>query len=722
MIYVIQCWIEHPNRRLDQTFTYYSLQAIQQGVRVIVDFNHQQLVGFTSSCTAFVGSLEELQKEMGFVVKPIQQVLDETPLITKELYDLAFEMKRTTVSTTISCFQAMLPEKIKPVSNDQKAVMEQYVKVLPYDQKLTPKQLEAYQFVKEKECIPYKELRKHFPNQAKALVDLQAIDRFEKEKPITFAPSLKQQDFLPLTKAQQAAFDEIHNGKDSIYLLKGVTGSGKTEVYLHLAKKVLEEGKQVLILVPEIGLTPQMIERVSSRFTNKLAIYHSGLNAQEKYEQYKAVKNNIADIVVGTRSSVFLPFQNLGLIVMDEEHDSSYKQDIQPCYHCRDIAMYRGQYHNCKVVLGSATPSLESYARALKGVYHLVRLEQRIATTLPRVSLVPLKEAMEHNESYIITLQLYRMMEEAFKNNKQVILMLNRRGYYSVLHCNTCNEVIKCPNCDLAMSYHAIDGMMMCHTCGTKMKVPTHCPSCHQPASFMTSGFGTERLQKEVEHYFPHARVLRMDADTTTRKNAKARMIQAFANKEYDVLLGTQMIAKGLDFPNVSLVGVINGDEGLSRVDFRSCEETFDLLMQAAGRSGRANSKGDVVFQVFDVNHYAVVDAAKQDYDAFFEKEMQFRHAGMYPPYTFFIAITVSGDDKTKVFQDTLYIKNRLLGNYDVLGVIELLRIKNKERARLLLKGQNLNEMRNDVASLLDMDPYLKDKHIKVDVNPLHMG
>lgn len=714
---LLTCWIEHPIRKLDQTYSYFSDTYVEQGVRVVVPFGKHQVVGFVATCTNEDVDEEKVVEESGYALKKVLEVLDEEPLITNELYDLALWMKEQTLSTTIKCFQAMLPAKVKPTSNHQKVVQEKWVKISSEEVELTPKQLQAYLFLQQKKEMEYKEFRKAYPNQARALIDKGAVICYEKEKEASLKETTIVNASYPLTKLQQQAMDEIENSHDDVYLLKGVTGSGKTEVYLQLAQKAIEQGKQVLLLVPEISLTPQMIERVFERFGNALAIYHSGLNNQEKYEQYRKVYLGKAKIVVGTRSAVFLPFQNLGLIVLDEEHDASYKQENQPAYHCRDVAIYRGKYHHCKVVLGSATPSLDSYARALKKVYHLVTMNERINQVMPSIEIVDMKENLKQGGSAILSNSLITKIETRLEHNEQVILLLNRRGYHTLLKCRRCQEILKCPHCDLAMSYHSSKKKMVCHTCGYEMYVPKQCPNCGSYEGFMTSGFGTEKLEDEVKNKFPNAKVLRMDADTTSRKNSHETILKTFASHKADILLGTQMIAKGLDFPNVTLVGILNGDEGLNRTDFRSCETTFDLLMQASGRSGRSNKTGQVVIQVYDPSHYAVVCAKNQDYDAFFAREMQFRKLGQYPPYTYLISLTISGYQQREVDSLTLRIQANLQGNFKVIGSIPLLKIKDQVRNRIILKGKNLDEMRTVVKKLLQ-ESEIDTSKLKIDVNP----
>ena len=709
-----EIFIEHPVRAVDQVFTYESDVMLEKGERVEVNFNNRFLVGFVHSCMESSLSRQEYEKQAGYKIKKIHRIIDSESLLNDELYALADYMKDITLSTTISCYQAMLPTVLKPSSSNSKIQYEKWV--VPTEEKvsLTPKQLDAYMYVVENITIKYSLLRAKYPSIAKKLVDSGALKIIEKEKEGNTYSTIKKSQPLELTEEQQNVKNEFESSDDSVFLLRGVTGAGKTEVYLQLADEVLKKGKQVLILVPEIALTPQMIERVASRFGSHLAIYHSRLNVQQKYEQYQLVRQKKASVVVGTRSAVFLPFDDLGLIIMDEEHDSSYKQDSQPAYHCKDIAIWRGKYHHCKVLLGSATPTLESYARALKNVYHLLTLEHRINDSLPVTEIV----SMKNEKQDILSDVLKEKIQDRLAKNEQVILLLNRRGYHNILRCKECGEVVKCPHCDLAMSYHYKENVMKCHTCGTMTRIPKVCPSCHSDSGFVTFGYGTEKLLEVVQNTFKDARILRMDRDTTSKKDGHEKILKAFGNYEADILLGTQMIAKGLDFAGVTLVGILNGDEGLARTDFRSCEVTFDLLMQASGRSGRANKQGEVVIQVYDESHYAVTCAAKQDYVSFFKNEMKFRHIGNYPPYSYFISLTVYSLSEEKAEETALWLKNALHGNFKVIGVVKLLKIKDQYRSRILLKGKDLDEMRNEIRKLLDTDENRK-KNIHIDVNPM---
>ena len=717
-MYILECWIEHPVRSLDRTFTYLCEQHVAPGCRVLVDFNNRSLVGFVESVRQDDRSAGELSALAGTKLKFVQEVIDPESLINEELHGLAVKMHEDTLSTMIACFQCILPPKIRPSSRARKVVMEKWVRPGHKEVALTPKQLAAYTRVVKAGELRYSELRRDFPSIAKKLVDMEAVEVVEREKEAAQTVHAAKTEPLPLTPSQQRAMDAICKGKKQVCLLRGVTGSGKTEVYLQLAAASLRKGKQVLILVPEISLTPQMIERVSGRFGEELAIYHSGLNDQEKYEQYRKVKDGRARIVVGTRSAVFLPFDRLGLIVMDEEHDASYKQDRQPSYHCRDVAIYRAQKHGCRLILGSATPSLDSYARAVKGVYDLVEMTERVNMTPPVIDIVPMKAELERG-NVILSSVLMDKMKERFVKHEKVILLLNRRGYNTLLKCRECDQAVMCPHCELAMSYHRSIGCLKCHFCGTEMPVPRVCPTCGSPVGYASYGFGTERLEQEVHDRFPKIRTLRMDADTTTRKNSHDKILKQFAAGEAEVLLGTQMIAKGLDFPDVTLVGVIGADRGLEHSEFRSCETTFDLLMQAAGRSGRAKRAGEVVFQVFDPTHYAVQCAAMQDYRTFFKMEMEFRHRGQYPPYTYMIALVVQDRDEQKALSTAMWLKEGLHGDFKTIGVMSLAKLRDLYRCRIILKGKDPEVMRKEIRRLFASDDRNRVNSIRIDVEPM---
>ena len=470
-------------------------------------------------------------------------------------------------------------------------------------------------------------------------------------------------DLTPDQKKAVAAIDnDILEEKNETFLLQGVTGSGKTEVYLQTIAQAINEGKTALMLVPEISLTPQMVSRVRSRFGEKVAVLHSGLSDGEKYDEWRRIKRQEAKVVVGVRSAVFAPLDNIGLIIMDEEHETSYKQEEMPRYSTRDVAIWRAKWHHCPVVLGSATPSLESRARAQKGVYRWLRLPKRInGKKLPAVQLIDMRQKYKEAPEPDFSLEMVEEIKKRIERQEQVVLMLNRRGFSSFVMCRECGYVLKCPNCDISLTLHMASHKMKCHYCGHEERIPYYCPNCGSK-KIRYYGTGTEKVQQELSRLLPDARVIRMDIDTTRRKGAHRRLLQRFGNHEADILLGTQMIAKGLDFPNVTLVGVLNADTSLSLPNYRSSERTFQLLTQVSGRAGRAEKPGEVLIQTFNPQHYAIQCASRQDYERFFAIEMNVRHQLNYPPYYFTIRITVSAKTEEAAAKEIYRINQELKG------------------------------------------------------------
>ena len=520
-------------------------------------------------------------------------------------------------------------------------------------------------------------------------------------------PSTPKKLTAEQAQATNAVDQAIDEKQAATFLLEGVTGSGKTEVYLQIIQHALAQGKSALMLVPEISLTPQIVRQFKARFGDQVALLHSALSDGERYDEWRRIEKGDAQVVVGARSAIFAPIKNLGVIIMDEEHETSYKQEDMPRYHARDVAQWRGQYHHCPVVLGSATPSLESRARAQKGVYQWLRLTKRInGKDLPHVQLVDMRQAGRYAPTTNISQELATEIQKKLALNEQVVLMLNRRGYSSFLMCRECGEVIKCPNCDISLTYHKDTNSLKCHYCGHEEPVPQVCPNCHSKA-VRYFGTGTQRVEKELTELFPTARILRMDVDTTRRKGAHERILDEFGKHHADILLGTQMIAKGLDFPNVTLVGVLNADTSLGLPDFRASERTFQLLTQVSGRAGRAEKEGNVLIQTYNPDHYAIQYAQRQDYEHFFGKEMQVRHQGGYPPYYYTIQITASArteaDAAQKMFQIRGEIVNYLSQNAVILGPTpqSIMRINNRYYYQLVIKYKNEPQLENYLQNLL---------------------
>ena len=469
---------------------------------------------------------------------------------------------------------------------------------------------------------------------------------------------------LELNPEQRQARDAVVSAIGSYqppFLLQGITGSGKTEVYLQIIQGALDKGKTAILLVPEISLTPQMTERFIARFGDKVAILHSGLSNGEKYDEWRKVERGDAQVVVGARSAIFAPLKNLGVIIIDEEHEATYKQDSNPRYHAREVAILRSQYNQAALVLGSATPSLESRARAGKGVYQHLRLTQRAnpLARIPEVQVVDFRDYIGQNETSNFTPPLLEAIQDRLAKKEQVVLMLNRRGYSSFVMCRECGTVDTCPNCDISLTLHMDTKTMNCHYCGFSKDIPQVCPNC-KSHSIRYYGTGTQKAYDELAELFPQARILRMDVDTTRKKGSHQALLDQFGRGEADILLGTQMIAKGLDFPNVTLVGVLNADTALNLPDFRSSERTFQLLTQVAGRAGRAEKAGQVLIQSYNPQHYAIRFAKDQDYEGFYAYEMGIRRQLGYPPYYFTIGITLSHKKEEEVVKRAYEVMNIL--------------------------------------------------------------
>ncbi|WP_420790133.1 primosomal protein N' [Streptococcus sp. K0074] len=509
-------------------------------------------------------------------------------------------------------------------------------------------------------------LESYSREQVNFFVEQGAVTIVQKEvqRSAAYFEGIEASQPLGLNAEQRQARDAVVSAIGSHqapFLLQGITGSGKTEVYLQIIQGALDKGKTAILLVPEISLTPQMTERFIARFGEKVAILHSGLSNGEKYDEWRKVERGDAQVVVGARSAIFAPLKNLGVMIIDEEHEATYKQDSNPRYHAREVAILRAQYNQATLVLGSATPSLESRARAGKGVYQHLRLTQRAnpLARIPEVQVIDFRDYIGQNETSNFTPPLLEAIQDRLNKKEQVVLMLNRRGYSSFVMCRECGTVDTCSNCDISLTLHMDTKTMNCHYCGFSKDIPQVCPNC-KSRSIRYYGTGTQKAYDELAELFPQARILRMDVDTTRKKGSHQALLDQFGRGEADILLGTQMIAKGLDFPNVTLVGVLNADTALNLPDFRSSERTFQLLTQVAGRAGRAEKAGQVLIQSYNPQHYAIRFAKDQDYEGFYAYEMGIRRQLGYPPYYFTIGITLSHKKEEEVVKRAYEVMNIL--------------------------------------------------------------
>ena len=532
---------------------------------------------------------------------------------------------------------------------------------------------------------------------------------------------------LELNPEQSQARDAVVSAigsHQSPFLLQGITGSGKTEVYLQIIQGALDKGKTAILLVPEISLTPQMTERFIARFGEKVAILHSGLSNGEKYDEWRKVERGDAQVVVGARSAIFAPLKNLGVIIIDEEHEATYKQDSNPRYHAREVAILRAQYNQAALVLGSATPSLESRARAGKGVYQHLRLTQRAnpLATIPEVQVIDFRDYIGQNETSNFTPPLLEAIQDRLAKKEQVVLMLNRRGYSSFVMCRECGTVDTCPNCDISLTLHMDTKTMNCHYCDFSKDIPQFCPNC-KSRSIRYYGTGTQKAYDELAELFPQARILRMDVDTTRKKGSHQALLDQFGRGEADILLGTQMIAKGLDFPNVTLVGVLNADTALNLPDFRSSERTFQLLTQVAGRAGRAEKAGQVLIQSYNPQHYAIRFAKDQDYEGFYAYEMGIRRQLGYPPYYFTIGITLSHKKEEEVVKRAYEVMNILRSGLSetshILGPTPkpIARTHNLYHYQILIKYRLEDEMEPTLNQVLALTQERENSELRLSID-----
>ena len=713
--------VELSNRNIDKTFSYNVPKELEDkikiGIRVKVPFGKQKLEGF----------IIEINQTKVENLKDLYEVVDDEVILNKELLELGKIIKDKTLCTLISAYQSMLPKALK--ANYNTSINKAYTKLIEVN--INEEELGKLKFNEKQQKIiteirngnnKKENLSLISKSSLKTLLDKQILKELFVEKyRLDHNNKLIDYPNHKLNNEQEAAVNEVLTQNSNVFLLHGVTGSGKTEVYMALIEKMISIGKTSIVLVPEISLTPQMVNRFKCRFKDEIAILHSRLSEGEKYDEYRKIAKGLVKIVIGARSAVFAPLNNIGIIIVDEEHSNTYKQESTPKYNAIDIAIERAKYHNAKVILGSATPSLESYSRTLVNQYKLIELKNRAnQMPLPEVTIVDMNK--EKNRGSYFSKILIEKIKEKLSLNEQIILLLNRRGYASFITCSSCGYVSKCPNCDVTLTYHKSSDMERCHYCGYATKRHDICPVCHEKA-IQNLGVGTEKIEEELNKLF-NAKIVRMDYDTTNTKGAHEKIINAFRNHEYDILLGTQMIAKGLDFPLVTLVGVINADTSLMIPNFRSSEYTYQLLSQVAGRSGRSSKSGNVIIQTHNPDHYSIRLAKIQDYKLFFKQEMLYRKKLNYPPYTFLVSIKIISNDyelaKSESNRIAIKLKEELY-NSEILGpsIGSTFKIKNTYRFGITIKYKREDRLYPFLKKLLEY--YKSNIKVKLDVdfNPI---
>ncbi|MBQ3142856.1 MAG: primosomal protein N' [Bacilli bacterium] len=694
--------IEYSVKSLNKTFDYLVSNELSNKLKI----GHKVLVPFgNSKVEGFVLNIHNKKEDLDY--KEIIKIIEEEFYLNEELLELGKYISQKTFSNLISAYQIMLPKALK-ASNKTKINK----KTITYIE-LNDKDISEYIENNKRRIIDIEILNdliknkrilknKYNSQNVKRLLELGYIKEIKEEinREVDYIKENKKN--IVLNDEQENAYKEIINSKEKKILLYGVTGSGKTEVYIKVIKNVLSKNKEVILLVPEISLTPQIISRFKSEFNDNVAVLHSALSDGEKFDEYRKIMRGEVKIVIGARSAVFAPLKNIGAIIIDECQSSAYKQDSNPRYDGLDVALKRCEYHNAKFILGSATPSLIDYAKGEKGVYKLISLKNRINASKLKVTLVDMEKEVK-KRNFIISDELNMKILERLSKKEQIIIMLNRRGYSTFISCSSCGFVYKCPNCDISLIYHKSTNNLRCHYCGYNQKLLEHCPICKEKA-IKDLGLGTEKLENILKEKYKTAKVLRMDQDTTSAKGAHQKLIESFKNKEYDILIGTQMISKGLNFPDVTLVAVINADASLAIPDYKSGEKTFELLMQTGGRSGRNEKPGEVLIQTYNPDNYVLKFIKNYDFVSFYKYEMDIRRRLKYPPYFYMISIKVISNDYNLARDESIKIQKYLVQNLNetfiVLGpsTAAMFKVNNNYHFQILIKYKkeyNLTEVLN---------------------------
>ena len=717
--------------QLDRIFTYRIqeelVEKIKIGNRVLVPFGMGN-----KKIDAFVIELyDNIENKKNIKLKEIIKIYEDFPVLHYKDIKIIEYMREQYLSTYMEGIKTILPSILFKGIKKKKENLVYLGSALEGRYNKEP-YINIYNIVKENNGKFNKTaLSKKFSLSLSSINTLIKYEFLTQEEKVINRYNdriYKNYEEKVLNDEQQNAVDKIMNSEKNMFLIKGVTGSGKTEIYMNLVKEMLKQGKDSIILVPEIALTPQMIERFKGRFGKNITLFHSRLSDGEKYDEWVRVKKGEVKIAIGPRSAIFLPFNNLGLIVIDEEHETSYKSDSDPKYNARDIGKIKSKLYNCKLVLGTATPSIETYYTSKKGEIELIELLNRAdGASMPKIEIVDMREELINNNRSIFSKKLFECIEERLNKKEQVILFLNRRGFSTFVSCRKCGYVFKCSNCDIALTYHNRSSFLVCHYCGKRERVLKTCPKCG--SSYVKYfGAGTERIEKEVHKYFPNARTLRMDFDTTRKKNSHERIYEAFKSGKADILIGTQMIAKGLDFENVTLVGVIAADLSLNIPDYKATERTFQLITQVSGRAGRGKKQGEVIVQTYSSDNYSIIHSSNNDYEKFYEEEVEYRRLMAYPPFTEIMLINLSSENEDiliKNIQNVGIILKDTLKNNDKIKVLgpcpcEISKIKNNYRWQITLKGIMSHELKHIIKNKVYEN--LKDVYsnikVSIDINP----
>lgn len=717
---------------VDKPFTYKIpdefLDNIDVGYRVKIPFG----MGSKSVYGFIISILKEDDVQINYKVKKIKNICDDAPILTYDDIKVVKFLRKKYLCKYIDAIRLMIPPGIMRGSTNKKKMVicingelsEEFFKKDNYRN--------LYKYIVENNGVYTKtELTQNKDFSLYSLNKLIEKEILKCEEKLVFRYNTRTYGSelrKDLTLEQQYCVNSIIRGDDYKYLIKGVTGSGKTEVYMRLVEYVLSIGKSAVVLVPEIALTPQMIERFKGRFGEDVALFHSKLSDGERFDEWYRIKEGKARLVIGARSALFLPLMNLGLIIIDEEHENTYKSEQNPKYHTREVSEYLCEIKGCKLVLGSATPSIETYYKALKGEYKLLEMNNRVnGKSMPKMEIVDMRQELKSGNMSLFSRKLSSAIEETLNEKKQIILFLNRRGFSTFISCRSCGYVFKCPECDVSMTYHK-NGYLVCHYCGRAQKAEKVCPECGSKyVKFF--GAGTERVEQEVKKYFPKAKVLRMDVDTTRYKNSHESIYNSFKNHEADILIGTQMVSKGLDFKDVTLVGILAADMSLNIPDYRAAERTYQIITQVAGRAGRGEDDGKVIVQSYTPNHYSLNYAKDENYEGLFKEEINLRRLMGNPPFGKILLIGGSSknEEKLKKFMNNLQVnlKKLIVGDLKMLGPVPCIisKLKDNYRWQIIIKGEfddKFSENIKDILYQLNKSVY-NEVRVSIDINPNNM-
>ena len=737
--------INRTAKRLNRTFDY----KVPIELEELIMIGSTVLVPFGKSSTLEEGYVVGIKENTTYEVKEIVKIKHN---LTEKQIELAKWMAKRYFCNVSDCIKQMLTPGTKNKKAEKnvqdKTINAVYLKKdideIQFDIEMgkikSEKQKKILQFLKNNEgaTVPEIEL---FTDGSRAIVKtlekngyVEIIEKKIERNPLA-NKKIEKTENLKLTEEQQTAYNkvalDIATNSYEQFLLYGVTGSGKTEVYLQLIGKALEQDKTAIVLVPEISLTPQMIDRFISRFNkDEIAVLHSKLSIGERYDEWNKIKEGKAKIIIGARSAIFAPTENIGIIIIDEEHDSSYKSEAIPKYDAKEIAKKIAKENNCPLVLGSATPDLVTYYKARQGKINLLELTKRANNSkLPEVEIVDLKMELANGNRSMLSAKLHDKIEQNLKEKRQTILFLNRRGFSTFIMCRECGYTVKCKNCNISMTYHKTENKLKCHYCGYEENVVTICPECHSD-KIRYFGTGTQKLEQEINKIFPGASTIRMDIYTVTKKNSHEEILNKFKNENIDILIGTQMVVKGHHFPKVSLVGVITADSTLNIEDFRANERTFQILTQVAGRAGRENLEGRVLIQTYNPDSLAIEYASMQDYKTFYESEIEIRKQLKYPPFCDIILIGFSGENEQQTVRQAKkvhqYLKNRIIS--EKIGILlyspvpsPIDKIKNKYRWRMIIKciyNEKINDLLQDALSQNQAEKQVQQT---IEINPANM-